>query len=607
MAIVTTRVAAVQELYVAYFGRPADTAGLDYWTNVVEANSGSTTLVSQAFSTSPEYIVTYFGQTNAQIIDNIYSNLFGRPADAAGRAYWLNLLNNGTIKIDTIVAEVATAAVGADNESIENKVSAATAFTAALDTPAENAGYAGTASLTQAKAFITNVTTDATLTAAIAPAALAASVAGVVKAGTPFAVSTGLATLEAAQDSLADFIEANDLAAGTAATTLAANVRTESAAVDALVAGTYYVAPPGTAVSTGVQAALLADQVRANNTALTAANTELANANAAAAAVGSTLTAAIANKRAATVADEEAREAAIDSQVELNVARASFEARIDATVTVTPPVVADPDATPPVVASPAGTVVVSYVNDDGDTVNLIVTNARGNLVLANGVTEADFAGVTALRDTLSADIAADADAAFAAEALIEASNETVLTENADIVTRVENAHTGPAGVETVQARIEALADAVAELTEARAELTQYNALVAAVGDASDAFGDAGFATPEFLDSAAYSATSGSDIFVLGDAETVSISSFGRSGADSLFVGSQFSLNRGALESGNDAVMEVFFIQNGNRTEVHVEQAAYGSDSDDVTVITLIGVDATDLQLVDGIISMKAGA
>jgi hypothetical protein len=608
MAIVATHVAAVQELYVAYFGRPADPAGLDYWTNVVEAQGGSTAAVSASFATQPEYIIQYFGKTNAQIVDAIYANMFGRAASTTdGRSYWVDLLNKGTVGISTIVAEVANGAQLADAEAVENKVAAATAFTNALDTAAEQAGYAGTSALALAKAFITGVTTDATLTTAIATANLNAQVAAVVKAGTPFTVNSGLAALETAQDNLDDFLEDNDLSATTADATLKAAVATESAAVDLLVDGTFYVAPPGTAVSTGVQNALLADQQRANNTALTNANTELANANAAAATVGSALTAAIANKRAAITADAEAKEAALESQTELNVARASFEARLTETVTITLPVVADPDATPPVVGSPTGFAVVTYENEDGDTVPLIVTNARGNLILATGVTEADLPGVTALRDALSTDIAADIDAALAAAALVEASNEDILTDNAAIVTRVENAYTGPAGVETIQKKIDDLADAVADLTEARAELTEYTALAKAVGDATKAFTDAGFVAPQPLDGATYSATSGSDIFVLGDAETVSIGSFGRSGSDSLYVGSQFSLNTGDLEDGNNAVMEVFFVQNGTRTEVHVEQAAYGSDSDDVTVITLIGVNADDLQLVDGIISMKAGA
>ncbi|OIJ43978.1 DUF4214 domain-containing protein [Massilia timonae] len=583
MAIVATHVAAVQELYVAYFGRPADPAGLDYWTNIVEAQ-GSTAAVSATFAASPEYIVSYFGKTNGQIVDQIYTNLFGRTADTAGRAYWVNLLNNGTIKVDTIVAEVAAAALTTDAEIIENKVAAATAFTAAVDTDAEIAGYNGTAAVTLAKAFITGVTTDASLATAIATANLNAKVAEVVKAGTPFTVTAGLAAYETAQDNLADFVEEHD---GATSVTLTADVDAAVGVVDGLVAGTY------TGAAAGVQAALLAEQVRLNNVALTTANTELTNANAAAAAVSSALVAAIANKRSATVANEEAIEAAAASQVELDVAQASLNARVGGTLDVTP------------VAAPATgtTPVVTFENTDGDTVNLISINARGNLVLATGVTEADYPGVTALRDALATDIAADVDAGLAATALTQASNEPVLTANAAVVTRVETAVTG---VENAQTAIETLTDAVADLTEARADLAEFNALTKAVTDAGAAFTAAGYVAPKFLEvDGPQAATSGSDIFVLGDADTVSITSFGRSGSDSLFIGSQFTLNTGDLDAGNDAVMEVFFIQNGTRTEVHVEQAAYGSDSGAVSVITLIGVDADDLQLSNGIISLKA--
>jgi hypothetical protein len=596
MAIVTTHVAAVQELYVAYFGRPADTAGLDYWTNVVEANAGATAAVSAAFAASPEYIVTYFGQTNTQIVNNIYQNLFGRDADAAGSAYWANLLTNGTIKVDTIVAEVANAALTTDAEAVENKVAASTAFTAQLDTTAENTGYAGNSALTLAKAFIKSVTTDATLATAITPANLTAQVAAVVKAGTPFTVTSGLAALETANDNLDDFLEDNNLpATATAAEVIVdGNVAAANVALDVLVAGTYYVAAPGTPVSTGIQAALLADQQRANNTELTNANAALTAANASAAGVVG-LSAAIANVRSATAAAAEADTAADQTAEDYAVAASAFDLRTEAAVTIVRPTA----------GAATGFDVVTVAGANA-AIPLIETNARGNLVLSAGVTEADYPGITALRDALIADIDAQADLVLANAAVTTANGEGVLTagSNGAIVTAVNNANIR---VENAEEAISDLSEAVADRTEAIATQTAFDAAVKATADASAAFTAAGFNTPVELNGTTAAATSGSDIFMLGDAETVTLSSFGRSGSDSLYVGTQFSLNTGTLESGNDSAMEVFFIQNGSRTEVYVEQAAYGSDSGAVTVITLVGVDATDLQLTNGIVSLKAGA
>jgi hypothetical protein len=582
MAIVTTHVAAVQELYVAYFGRPADTAGLDYWTNVVEANAGATAAVSAAFAASPEYIVTYFGQNNTQIVNNIYQNLFGRDADAAGSAYWANLLTNGTIKVDTIVAEVAKAALTTDKEAVENKVAASTAFTAQLDTAAENTGYAGNSALTLAKAFIKSVTTDATLATAIAPANLTAQVAAVVQAGTPFSLTSSLTALENADKALVTFLDTNELSpvAATAKIAVDAAVVTETTDLDVLVTGDYALA------TTAVKAALLADQQRVNTNLLTAANTEIAAANAEAATVTG-LTAAIANVRAATTARDEAVVAAAATEVDLDVATSTFNLRSATTVTI------DPDGT----ASIPGT-------GGGAAMDILVLNTRGQLVVAAGVTEAKYPGVTALRDAIVADVDADADVVAAGTALTAAGTEPVLTngDNETIVTRVNAAYDN---LELRQANIEALAEAVADRAEAIALQTEFNAAVKAVADAEGAFTLNGYRAPEALDTASAAATSGSDIFTLGTADTVTISAFGRSGTDSLFIGSKYVENTGAIESGNNDAFEVFFVQNGTRAEVHVEQTVFGSASDDVTVITLVGVDADDLQLVNGIVSLKA--
>lgn len=585
MAIVATHVAAVQELYVAYFGRPADPAGLDYWTNIVEAQ-GSTAAVSATFAASPEYIVSYFGKTNGQIVDQIYTNLFGRTADTAGRAYWVNLLNNGTIKVDTIVAEVAAAALTTDAEIIENKVAAATAFTAAVDTDAEIAGYNGTAAVTLAKAFITGVTNDASLATAIAPANLTNKVAEVVKAGTPFTVLNGLAAVEAADDALEAFLDANDYASATAAATAISTAEAAAIrAIDAEVAGTY------TGADTAVQAAMIADQRTANATALTDANTALTTANANAAAVTG-LSAAIANQRAAAAANEAAIEVAADAEVEKDVAAAALGARLTGALTVV-------DA---ITVPASGTTVVASFDNAGTAVDLISINASGNFVLAPGATEAKYPGVTALRDAMAADFDADTDAAFAADDLTDANADPLLTTNSALVTAVTNAYTA---IETAETNIQELADGVADLAEARALEAELGALNQAVADADAAFTLAGYAAPLPLNNPTAAATSGSDIFLLGDEAAVTISAFGRSGTDSLFIGEGYTAVNGALSTGNDAALEVFFVQNGTRAEIHVEDKVYGSDSGDVTVITLIGVDAADLQLVDGIISLKA--
>lgn len=189
---------AVQKLYVAYFSRPADAAGLAYWENVVAKANGNTAAVSAAFAASQEYKDTFAGQSAYQIINTIYQNLFGRAAESAALTFWGQGLLNNNFTIDNAVTAIAAGAQGSDLVAYNSKVAAATAFTAALDTSAEMIGYNGTAANNAAKVWLAGITTDAQLKAAIEPAALNGTVIGVTNppvVGQTFALSAGADTI----------------------------------------------------------------------------------------------------------------------------------------------------------------------------------------------------------------------------------------------------------------------------------------------------------------------------------------------------------------------------------------------------------------------------
>lgn len=577
MAIVATHVAAVQELYVAYFGRPADPAGLDYWTNVVEAQAGSTTAVSAAFATQPEYIVAYFGKTNAQVVDQIYLNLFGRGTSTTdGRAYWVDLLNKGTVGVSTIVAEVANGAQGSDGVAFENKVEAATAFTSALDTAAEQAGYAGADSLALAKTWISSITTDATLTAAIAPTALNAQVAAVVKAGTPFALESGIVALRAADKAIADFVKANDLDADTAEDQLDTAVTNAVNALNGKVAG--YAAAP----TDRQKAALLADEQKDQADEAKEAADALATARAGA----STKAVAAADSLArATTAYETADKAYKTAVLEFNAAESFVEQR----------------AGNREISLVDGVYSIAPATVGGTATPLIRVSAEGVVTLAPGVTEAAYPGVTAMaaairsvQDTQAIRTGADT-ALDKATAVVDA-----LEDKADAVEIADLAATAA----KEQKDVTDLAKLVATLEKAEAQVDAYAKLVTAQEVAVADFAAGGYLAPEQLNGPTAAALTGSDVFLLGSSNAVTLAGFGTSGDDVIYVGKNYTLNAGGLDKGVDTAMEIFFVQNGGRAEVHVEKAAYGSTSDDVIVISLVGVDAADLQLTDGVISLK---
>jgi len=158
--------ADIQKLYIAYFNRPADPAGLAYWT----ASSMTITQIANSFAEQTEYKAAFAGQTTEQIIATLYTNLFGsaRVPDAAGLLYWVGEVNQGKSTLGNVAINILSGAQGDDKIAVESKLAAATSFTTAIDTSAEIVAYSKSNGVALAKTWLNGVTTAATSTAAIA-------------------------------------------------------------------------------------------------------------------------------------------------------------------------------------------------------------------------------------------------------------------------------------------------------------------------------------------------------------------------------------------------------------------------------------------------------
>lgn len=128
MAVTTTQ---VQQLYLAYFGRPAEQAGLTYWTAQANAN---VTDISAAFAQSAEYTGVYGSLTRAQTVDTLYQNLFGRSAASNELNYWVNSTD---VSVSNLALALVNGATGTDRLLLDTKAQYAATITA-------NAGSAGT-------------------------------------------------------------------------------------------------------------------------------------------------------------------------------------------------------------------------------------------------------------------------------------------------------------------------------------------------------------------------------------------------------------------------------------------------------------------------------
>ncbi|MEL7158124.1 MAG: DUF4214 domain-containing protein [Actinomycetota bacterium] len=84
----------VYRLYVAFFLRTPDAAGLDYWVGV--RNGGAPMEdIAAAFTASTEFQATYGALNNADFVELVYHNVLAREPDGAGTSYWLSVLGAG--------------------------------------------------------------------------------------------------------------------------------------------------------------------------------------------------------------------------------------------------------------------------------------------------------------------------------------------------------------------------------------------------------------------------------------------------------------------------------------------------------------------------------
>jgi len=120
----------IQQLYLTYYGRAADAAGLDYWTQRFEEETLGLTL--NAFGNSYEYRALLGDTSEEDLINNLYLRAFNRPAEPEGLAYYLQRLEDGRSTLAEIAWHITAGAQGEDAEVLELRLSIADSLTSKI-------------------------------------------------------------------------------------------------------------------------------------------------------------------------------------------------------------------------------------------------------------------------------------------------------------------------------------------------------------------------------------------------------------------------------------------------------------------------------------------
>lgn len=179
--------AVVQQLYVAYFGRPADYFGLQNFEAQLNAMGAPKTLTElnaavqagttpalnalvNSFANSAESTALY-GTDNSPIgiskfLVAVFQNVIGRTPDLGpGWDFWYNALATGALSRANAALAIAEGALSntsaqglLDAQAVVNKQKVASAFTAALDTPEKINAYSTAAAVATATGLLKDVT-----------------------------------------------------------------------------------------------------------------------------------------------------------------------------------------------------------------------------------------------------------------------------------------------------------------------------------------------------------------------------------------------------------------------------------------------------------------
>ena len=572
------QIAAVQQLYVGYLGRAADSAGQQFWANAIANGTATIASVATGFTLSNEYKATYGGLSTSDLVEQVYNNVLGRAPDADGKAFWVAALANGTVTADTLVATIVTNLGALDQQTINNKVFVAQTYT---DTAGASYTPAGGA------AAIAGVTNDpATVTTAV----------GNIASGTLPGQVVGLNlvnTLIAANAANTAYETANKAALDALAATLKVDIDKDFNKELELVSKAANEVRANKENGGTAATEALAGQVSADQKALTAAFTAL-NA---------------AGQKAAT-----AFQAAVTTDAGLKGALATDIAAVQAGLTK-----ADGSSSALETAGKALTVPKTFDDTEAlyDFYVDASTSAADRASIDKAFTDAKISYFTTFKATASVDVTKNA------------SFKAVSDTKADVITA--DATNGPAynaASEKLVADSTTLKNAqAADVNKAAADaLVASNAASektvtdaeAAVKAFNDAHTDAKIA---MLTGAGDTGTVAKESFYFGSdslaksSADFSIAKF--AAGDSIVLGNGYTFNNGALSTGDNNKLEFFLVKSDAGVQIVIETEAYGSaevkpdattgaiaasNADHNNVITLTGVTIDHVSVANGVVS-----
>ena len=172
----------VEQLYVAYFGRPADPNGLVNFSAQLAADGASTDIqqllqdyktnsgvkaLIDSFGTSTESKNLYGNDDATSFVTAVFENVLGRAPAASGLSFWVDALNNNTVTYGNVALQIMAGALinntaqgELDATLIDNRIAVATDFTADVTSQNAVSDYTGATAAQTARTMLNGITSS---------------------------------------------------------------------------------------------------------------------------------------------------------------------------------------------------------------------------------------------------------------------------------------------------------------------------------------------------------------------------------------------------------------------------------------------------------------
>jgi len=147
----------IQKAYLAFYGRFADYAGLNYWAGQLDKQGGSLSSIIDAFANSQESKALYGGSDVSSTITKIYQQVLNRAPDQGGLSWYSLQISTGKTTLQSIALDVLNSATGSDLTTVNNKLQFSTIATNSLHTSNADQLYAGNAVADQVRQMLSGI------------------------------------------------------------------------------------------------------------------------------------------------------------------------------------------------------------------------------------------------------------------------------------------------------------------------------------------------------------------------------------------------------------------------------------------------------------------